>query len=187
MFGECSTAVLKPLSDHKLVNFMVTNPAVVQGGMTEADQLSIPEIAQFNFRKGAEEVLKKCINETDWKEVLKVSPTEGVEKLSEKFIKEMIKVARKAKVPKFAIGIKELTKSKKLLISLEKRMGLERQINLPDCRDKDKEEKETQIEELNEVIQKEHQEQRERKEREALEKIKTNSKEFFKFANKQRI
>ena len=77
-----------------------------------------------------------------------------------------------------------MTNCKQLLLKLQQRSKLQEQINQADCRNKDRENKESQIEALNEEIQKEHEEQRERKEAEAIEKIKVNPKEFFKFANK---
>ena len=53
-FSNCSSAVLKPLSDHRLVNFVVANPAVIKGDDTYLENHVAPEFSSFNFRSGNE-------------------------------------------------------------------------------------------------------------------------------------
>ena len=184
LFSDCSTEVLRPMSDHKLVNFSLTNSTNVSGEDAGAEAVKVPEIATFNFRNANQEELKEKLREARWNEVLRVSDDKGVETLAERFIEKIVRIAKLLKVSKFPVGLKEVKKSKQHLLNLEKRTRLEEQIKQPCCREKDRLEKEDQIKSLNEEIQREHQQERERKECEVIEKIKVNPKEFFKYANK---
>ena len=74
-FSDCSTEVLKPLSDHRLVSFMFTNPTTVSEEAVNTDRrITEPEIATFNFRNADEEVLKKQLTEAGWKKILRRTP-----------------------------------------------------------------------------------------------------------------
>ena len=54
LFNECSTNILKPQSDHKLVNFQMSNPTTINGGNNPAQTKDRPEFSTFDFRKGDE-------------------------------------------------------------------------------------------------------------------------------------
>ena len=115
---------------------------------------------------------------------MRITPDNGVETLAQRFINEIIRIAKLVKIPKFPTGIKTIRKSKQLLLNLARRGKLEQQIRHPQCREKDRADKEGEIETLNTAIQEEHERERERKEVEAVGKIKLNLKEFYKFTNK---
>ena len=187
IYTECSTQLLKPQSDHKLVNFMFTNPTTINEEDAEASsQIVKPEIATFNFKNCEKEVKEKLNEELDmdWRRVLRITPTDRVETLSKRFIAGMVHAAKRAKVPKYPVYSKEKRMSLKHEKLVEKRKTLESQASHSDVTNRDKEEIEEKIVSINKTIQDDHEQERVRKEEEAVSKIKTEPKEFFRYTNR---
>ena len=93
-------------------------------------------------------------------------------------------MARMAKVPKYPVFSKEKHMNLKHEKLMEKRKSLEAQASHADVTMRVKAEIEDKIENINKTIQEDHEHERIRKEDEAIKKIKCDSKEFFKYANR---
>ena len=102
LFGECSTNIIKPQSDHNMVNFDMANPTYIKHTNIEDNEIPTPEIATFNFPKGNDESVKKALERRKWKEVLEVNEENKVDSLAERLTAEFVSIAKEAKVPKFA-------------------------------------------------------------------------------------
>ena len=102
LFGECSTSIIKPYSDHDLVNFNMVSPSCFKLTNSEDQQAApIPEIATYNFNDGDEEVMKEKLKGVNWREVLQVSSEKTVETLADTFIEEVVILAKQVRVPKY--------------------------------------------------------------------------------------
>ena len=187
LFGDCYTTALKPLSDHKLVNFNMTNPTTIRDQNAPLQcHHNIPVIATFNFGNADKESLQKRLKEANWKEILKVTPAHDVTTLAKRFVDGVAQAARLAKVPKFAQRSDEEKLSSNHLRLLEERRQIISKIEHPHCTLKDKKDQEGRMEEVNKKIQGLHEEERKSKEKAAIEKIKLDPKEFYRFANKSK-
>ena len=78
LFGDCSIDIIKPQSDHHLVNFLMANPTHI----TEAEQENISgvllDITSFCFPKGDQEGFKKELLATRGREMMETSSKEGI-------------------------------------------------------------------------------------------------------------
>ena len=186
LFGNCRTTILKPQSDHKLINFDMVDPSTTPDSSSchhPSSPHPQPEIATFTFGKADKEALEEALTGIRWRSKLRVTPTHKVSSLAGKFIDGLVEAATRAKVPKYSTREGRYVDPKHTRL-VDARKRLQEKLDHPDCTKTDKQVLEERVVAANQRLQEWHEEERERLESKAVEKIKLDPKEFFKFANK---
>ena len=101
LFRDCTTSELKPMSDHRLVSFSMDNPVTTSDDDHAQNQEPPPEIATFDFVSANEDALNRELNSTDWRDLLKVTPSHPVTTLQSRLIDGVISAAKRATIPVF--------------------------------------------------------------------------------------
>ena len=187
LFGECSTSIIKPQSDHDLVHFVMANPNIFNFNNSEEHQPApVPEIATYNVHDADEEVLKKKFKEVNWREVLKVDENNKVDTLAERFINEVLRIFKQAKVTKYKDKTDWELPRKFHQNLINRRNRCQQKMNHPHCTNKEYISLEQESVQINTRIQEMHDAERERVENIAIANIDRDAKAFYRFANSSR-
>ena len=179
--SDQSVTTIEPVSDHNLVNFVMEyfNNITPTVKMKPSDN-----IGSFNFARTNKDKLNDAINAIDWESLLKDSIP--VSELSKTFINQIYKLAEQAKVPKYKPHTKPSTQDLIIQDLLNLKHKLEMNLTKPTLRQLDRTAINQHIEEINTQLKDHYNEVKYNEERHVAERVQTNPKAFFAFANKYR-
>ena len=182
LFGECSTRILKPVSDHNMVKFTMENPSNIKINLPKTTGKSRTEIAKFNFAEGDHQKLKDALTSTDWTGTNQLNPHDTT---SKKIINNIIKAAKEANIPQYT-DKPERRAERANNRTLTQINQLHKKMKHQHCTITDRERISANIEVLNKTMQEENEKDLRNKERTAIKKIKEEPKYFYKYANQNR-
>ena len=176
LLAQCSTKVVKPHSDHNLVNFVLNNCTNRENNQEAAE---LPEISTFNFKEANHETFGRALLQTNWNSLIVEAE---IDNANNALACAIVEAAKASRVPKYRKTTNNKQSNKATRLSMEKQK-LENQLHKKSLRDKDKQDIIIRLCNINNNICLLLSADEEKKEKKAIKEIKANPAAFYKYAN----